>query len=509
MSPLFARPLSHVLPVRALLVLGIVAALLGAAIRSQDASYTVHATDGQPRTLPVRTAGSAELVALDQVATLFGLTVAEDALVGGLTLRGRGQPILLIPDQAFASIGAGRIVSLPAPVRREGNTWYVPVDFLRLAVGPALGTRIEVRRASRRIIVGDVRLPQVATHFERQGPGGRLVITIQPSTPHQVTRQGNRLVVQFDAVAVDATPPVDLESAFVSAVRVEGTTLAIDLGPEVAGYRAEQPSPTQLHIELLPPDTAAAAEPAPASPDGDPGQPPALELGSRGVQTIVIDPGHGGDDTGVVGPGGTTEKAYVLAFARRLKTAIENRFGLRVLLTREGDVDVPLDRRAALANNNKADLFISLHANASLRPDVRGAQVLSLRLEDYSDRAATPADDITVPVLGGGSRRIQVLPWETAQTAFTEQSAVVANILRLRLREHGIGLLDAPSSVLPLRPLVGVSMPAVMIELGMLSNAEDERALNSADVSSRFITAILDTIAQVRQGIPAPQGAVQ
>src|SRR5690606_29930007 len=81
--------------------------------------------------------------------------------------------------------------------------------------------------------------------------------------------------------------------------------------------------------------------------------------------------------------------------------------------------------------------------------------------------------------------------------------------LRLRLREHGIGLLDAPSSVLPLRPLVGVSMPAVMIELGMLSNAEDERALNSADVSSRFITAILDTIAQVRQGIPAPQGAVQ
>jgi N-acetylmuramoyl-L-alanine amidase len=295
----------------------------------------------------------------------------------------------------------------------------------------------------------------------------------------------------------------------VSAVRVEGTTLAIDLGPEVAGYRAEQPSPTQLHIELLPPDTAAAAEPAPASPDGDPGPPPALELGSRGVQTIVIDPGHGGDDTGVVGPGGTTEKAYVLAFARRLKTAIENRFGLRVLLTREGDVDVPLDRRAALANNNKADLFISLHANASLRPDVRGAQVLSLRLEDYSDRAATPADDITVPVLGGGSRRIQVLPWETAQTAFTEQSAVVANILRLRLREHGIGLLDAPSSVLPLRPLVGVSMPAVMIELGMLSNAEDERALNSADVSSRFITAILDTIAQVRQGIPAPQGAVQ
>lgn len=510
MAPLSARSMFQVTAARLVLALGAIAAVLVATPSTQTGSYTVHASDGQPRTLPFRTDGNVDVVALEQVASLFGLTLAEDAVVGGLTVRGRGQTILLIPGQAFASIGPGRIVSLPAPVAREGDAWYVPIEFLRLAVGPALNTRVDVRRSSHRIVVGDVRLPQVAAHFERQGPAGRLVLNVQPATPHAVARQGDQIRVTFDAVAVDLTPPTDPAPEFVPSVRLDGTTLAIDLGPAVAGYRVEQPGPTQIHLELLPAEPTAG----PLEPTGpltaDPGPPPVLDLGERGVRTVVLDPGHGGDDTGVIGPGGTSEKTYVLAFARRLKAAIESRYGLRVLLTRDGDSAVPIDRRAALANNNKADLFISLHANASLRPDVRGAQVLSLRLEDYGDRAASVAGNMAVPVLGGGTRQIEVLPWETAQTGFTRQSATVADILRLRLRDNGIGLLDAPSSVLPLRPLVGVSMPAVMIELGMLSNAEDEQALNSTELSGRFITAILETIAQVRQGIPAPaQGAAE
>ena len=86
------------------------------------------------------------------------------------------------------------------------------------------------------------------------------------------------------------------------------------------------------------------------------------------IRTIAIDPGHGGDDEGVKGAGGTKEKDLTLAVARRVKAAIEARLGIRVLLTRDDDRNVPLDERTAMANNNKADLFISLHANASLRP---------------------------------------------------------------------------------------------------------------------------------------------
>ena len=486
---------------------GVVAVAMAiAAPASQSANYTIYASDG-PRTLPFRTSGNIDFVSLQQVATLFGLTLAEDSLVGGLTVRGRGQTILLIPDQSFASIGPGRIVSLPAPIERDGDTWRVPMDFLRVAVGPALGTRIEIRRASRVVLVGDVRLPRVTPHFERQGPAGRLLIDVQPATPHQVTRTGNRLVVRFDAVAVDLVPATALAPEFVAGVRVDGTAVVVDLGPSVDSYRVEDRSPTQLHIELLPPGPPPPPTPpvpAPARPAAP--APPAIDLGTPGVlRTIVLDPGHGGDDQGAVGPGGTIEKDLVLVFARQLKATIERRIGLRVLLTRDRDEDVPLDRRAALANNNKADLFISLHANASVRPAARGAQVLSLRLDDYTGRSPVAGSAETpVPVLGGGTRIIDVLPWDTAQIGFTGKSRVAADILRRHLTAAAIPLLQTPASELPLRPLVGANMPAILIELGMLTNADDERALNASAHAGRLIDAVLGLIAEVRQGIPVP-----
>lgn len=491
------------------LLLGVIAIFVVAARpTSQGSTYTVYSADGR-RTLPYRTAGNVDFVPLQQVAAMFGLTLAEDSLVGGLTVRGRGQTILLIPGQSFASIGPGRIVSLPAPIERAGNNWQVPIDFLRLAVGPAVGTRVEVRRPGRVVLVGDVRLPQVTTNFERQGPAGRLIINIQPAAPHQVSRQGNRLTIRFDAVAIEAAPASDLVPEFVTAVRVDGTSLVVDLGPSSATHRAEDRSPTQLHIDLLPPGPppAPVVEPAPVRPAApDPGPLPVVDVGASGViRTIVIDPGHGGDDAGVTGRGGTIEKDYVLLFARQLKATIEGRIGLRVLLTRDRDEDVPFDRRAALANNNKADLFISLHAGASVRPNVRGAQVLSLRLDDYGgDGTASEPTGTAVTVIGGGSRVIDVLPWDRAQIGFTRQSRVVAETLRRHLTEGGVTLLATPASELPLRPLVGVSMPAVMLDLGVLSNAEDEGALNDATRRGAFVDAILDTIAEIRQGIRVP-----
>src|SRR6202035_5398527 len=83
------------------------------------------------------------------------------------------------------------------------------------------------------------------------------------------------------------------------------------------------------------------------------------------IRTIVLDPGHGGDDTGVKGAAGILEKNVALAVARRAKGVIEGRLGIRVLLTRDEDTKPDADTRAAVANNNKADLFISLHANGS------------------------------------------------------------------------------------------------------------------------------------------------
>jgi N-acetylmuramoyl-L-alanine amidase len=227
-----------------------------------------------------------------------------------------------------------------------------------------------------------------------------------------------------------------------------------------------------------------------------------------GLRSIVIDPGHGGGDTGARGAGDTTEKEYVLRLARRIKTAVESRIGIRVILTRDGDDDVPLDRRASVANNNKADLYISLHTNASVRAGVGGIQVLSLRLDDYRGQVeSTERAPLPVPVVGGGTRTIDVVPWDIAQLPYVEQSASVAAILQQRLQERGLPLFTGPVSRMPLRTLVGANMPAVMIEIGFLSNPQDARALGQAEHSQKIVEAVLAMIADIRRGIPAAPAA--
>ena len=476
----------------------VTAATVRPASQTSTTAYTIYSPAGR-RTLPFRTTGGVDIVALDQVAAIFSLKVAEDTLVGGLTIEGRGQTILLIPGQSFVSVGPGRVVSLPGPVRREGSAWFVPIEFVRQALGPALGVPVDIRRGSRLVIVGDVRVPRVTGRVERLGTNARIVFEVEPPTPVAVGRETNRLVVRFEATALDLPPITGFLPEFAPNARVEGTSIVFTLGPAVADHRVTGAGTNRVTVDLL----TAAPSPVPTAPR--PADRPLPSLPAPGsIRTIVLDPGHGGEDAGTRGANGTVEKTLVLDLARRLKAGIEGRFGFRVLLTREGDENVPVDRRTSLANNNKADLFISLHANASVRPGARGAQVMSLSLEDYrrpSDAAGIGA--VAVPLVGGGSRMIDAMPWDLAQLPFAEASATLAGIAARHLGERGVTLFSRPVATLPLRSLVGANMPAILVETGFLSNAEDERFLTSPDRSSALIDALLTTIGEVREGVPA------
>jgi N-acetylmuramoyl-L-alanine amidase len=481
-------------------------------------AYTVVMPGGR-RSLAVRGSGNRETIGLDQVSAVFGVTVNEDPGIG-LTITARGQRILLIPGQAFAQV-SGQVVSLSAPVERDRTGWTVPIDFLSAALARAMGTRIEVRRDRKIILVGDVLVPHVTGRFVRQGAGGRLEFEIVPPAAHRLTRDGKTLLLRFDADLVDADPTSGLNAPdLVAGVRVEGTTIRIDLGPSAASYMAgDDRNQTRLTIDLLPPGpppapptppppvTSAPVAPPPVRPTA-PQEPAALEVAPPGgLHTIVIDPGHGGDDEGVKGASGLKEKDLTLQIARRLKVTMESRWGLRVLLTRDGDDNVPLDRRTELANNNKADLFLSLHVNAAMRASVRGAQVLTLSLDAFKDRTlqAQPTNP-PLPVIGGGVRSIDPVPWDTAQIPFARRSASLAAAMVQRLMERGIPLRPRPAVQAPLRVLMGANMPAVLIEVGFLTNPDDERSLGGPDLPASFVEAILATIADFRAGFrPEPR----
>ena len=466
-----------------------------------SAPYTVVSREGR-RPLPARTINGQEMFAVDDLARLFNLSTKEDPITGGLTITTRGQTILLTQNQEIASV-AGRLISLPAPPAREGVAWFVPVDFVARALAPVAGTPIELRKPSRIIVAGDFRIPRVAGRIEPLGALTRLTFDIAPATRSTVVQEGARLLIRFEADALDATLPTPATPDLIAAIHPEGpAAVAIELGPRYASFRSsELPGDrggTRIVIEVVGKTTDAPA--APAAPPAE--APPLLDLVPAGtLRTVVIDAGHGGTDLGARGSGGNVEKGISLSLARRLKAALEGRLGVRVILTRDGDNGLGLDERAAVANNNKADLFISLHANASVRNTASGAQVFYLDLNEYGDEAqrAASAPRESLPVFGGGSRDIEVVAWRFAQARHIERSATLARTIEGALRSR-VTMNARALQQGPLRVLVGANMPAVLVEVGFLTNAQQEAQLASDAYQNNIVQGIVDAVIQFRDG---------
>ena len=509
--PLNVRPrslLTATLP-SVIVLLGFVAALSSQTTPSP--SLTLLARDGR-RALPLTLQGDQEFVALDDLAAAFQLTIHEESL-GAMTVTYKGRTIVLTPEQALASV-SGRLVSLPAPPSRSGRRWLVPVEFISRALTLVYDTRLDLRKPSRLLVVGDVRVPRILVRYDSVGAAGRLTIDATPRATSAVTQDGDRILVKFDADALDAQapllPPQVLQSAAPLARDVhvvDNTTIVIDTGPRFGSFKAaSQPTDatTRLVIDLMGTQTDAVPAPIPPAP-----QPPLDALGlsppASAIRTIAVDPGHGGEDEGVRGAQGTKEKDLALAIARRVKGVIEARLGIRVLLTRDDDRNIPIDDRTALANNNKADLFISLHANASLRRSVAGATVFSAAFDDSDAEAARSAPGERVPTFGGGLRDIELVPWSLAQTRHIDQSAEFATILEQQLRGR-IPLSGHSIDRAPLRVLESANMPAVLIEIGFLSNAEQEKQLALDAFQNLLVQAVYDAVIRFRDALNARSG---
>ena len=469
--------------------------------------YTVLSREGR-RPLAVRSINGQDMFAVEELARLFGFTTREDTIAGGLTITLRGQTIVLSPGQELASV-AGRLVSLSAPPARDGRAWFVPADFVNRALAPVAGIRIDLRRPSRLIVVGDMRVPRVAGRLDVQGSVARLTLDVAPTTAHTVTVEGGRLMIRFEADALDAALPAPAGPELIQNIRLDGNNaIAVDLGPRFASFKASdlpgERGGSRIVIEIVATTTEPAqpAQPTPPPPEA----PPLLELSpTGGLRSVVVDAGHGGAEEGARGPGGAVEKNVTLGVARRLKAALEGRLGVRVILTRDGDATVGLDQRAAVANNNKADLFISLHANASVRSSASGAEVFYLSLDEYGEEAAraAAAPGETLPVFGGGTRDIEVVPWRLAQARHMSNSAALARAIEASLRAR-VAMSPRALQQAPFRVLVGANMPAVLVEMGFMTNPAQEKQLSSEDYQNAVAQSLFDAIVQFRDSrLPA------
>lgn len=222
----------------------------------------------------------------------------------------------------------------------------------------------------------------------------------------------------------------------------------------------------------------------------------------RRVVTIALDPGHGGEDPGAIGKGGTREKDVVLSIAQRLKAKIDATPGMRAYLTRDGDYFVPLHVRVEKARRVKADLFVSIHADAFVRPTAGGSSVYVLSDGGASSTAARWLADKenAADLIGGINLNVQdpklaKVLLDLSTSAQIKDSTTVANTMLGELKnvyrlhkpqvEHaGFAVLKAPD------------MPSILVETAFISNPDEERLLRNGPDQDKFATALLGGISR-------------
>jgi N-acetylmuramoyl-L-alanine amidase len=221
------------------------------------------------------------------------------------------------------------------------------------------------------------------------------------------------------------------------------------------------------------------------------------------INRVVIDPGHGGHDQGTMGPKGLLEKDLVLDVSLRLGKLIEERMGSEVIYTRTDDTFVPLEGRTALANDKKADLFLSIHANSSPAAHVAGIETYYLNFTDSKDALDVAARENASSQKSVFELRdlIQKITLhdkaeESREFAGRIQSALYAFSARSFPEEKNRGVRKAPFVV-----LIGANMPSVLAEIGFLSNPKEEALLKRPDYRQKLAEALFRGVSRYAESL--------
>jgi len=368
------------------------------------------------------------------------------------------------------------------------NPQRLVVDIDNLELSPALRDLVGKVRPDDPFIAG-VRVGQ------NQPRMVRLVIDLkQPAKPQQFTltpvaAYQHRLV--FDLYPTEAADPLLALIREKDVAERDAAKSVQDALGEFIG-RVDKPLPA------VPPVAATSAPGRSLAPL----PPPSREMKDRIDRLIVIaiDPGHGGEDPGAVGPSGLREKDVVLQVSLQLRERLNAKPGMRAMLTRDADYFVPLHERVAKARRVQADLFVSIHADAFFTPEARGASVFALSQGGASSAAARwmAQKENAADVVGGVNAAVkdtQVLKalLDMSTTAQIKDSIRVGHevlsrighvgrLHKSRVEQAGFAVLKAPD------------IPSILVETAFISNPDEEDKLRDPDYQRRLVEALFSGI---------------
>lgn len=303
-----------------------------------------------------------------------------------------------------------------------------------------------------------------------------------------VSETDGALIVRYqDKIKLDKQT-VDLSDEVLAGYTLQNDReLIFRLGP---GYQShdhfELDNPPRLVLDLRGEASEGSPVVAPAPP-------------RRGERVIVIDPGHGGREKGAAGPSGLLEKDVTLDLAQRLKSELQSSSDWTVVLTRDEDRIVGLDERTAIANHNEADLFLSIHLNASPRTSARGAETYFLSAEATDNEARKLAamesrlSGVTVQDGAPKAEGLELVLWDLAQNRFLAESSDLGEKVQKRLNDL-TGTRNRGVRQAPFRVLMGATMPAILVEVGFISNREEESKFKTSDYKESVVAAIASAV---------------
>jgi N-acetylmuramoyl-L-alanine amidase len=233
---------------------------------------------------------------------------------------------------------------------------------------------------------------------------------------------------------------------------------------------------------------------------------------ARPLKLIVLDPGHGGHDPGATGAGGLQEKEVVLDVAKRLARILEAEGGVRISLSRTGDYFVPLKERTSFANGQRADLFVSIHANAHRVSAPEGVETYFLSSEATDNEArAVAAFENGVIALEPHKPKEDILKsmlWDMAQSQVQEESSHLAETLQDSLAET-LNLQNRGVKQAAFYVLGGAAMPAVLVEVGFVTNPREERRLMDEAHRERVARALAAGLMNYKRRYDQRMGAIR
>lgn len=489
-------------------IIFIAAAVLALAsiVLAQSTPQAVLRTSTGDRPVSIVKQGEQTLFAADEVLAAFGGTITRER--NGFKVKLGNVEAAFAPDSRFAVVRED-LIEMPVVPTVVDNRAFVPAAFfdgylrrsaaLMVTWDPAANvlTASPQPRQAIRAQISVVDLPDLS----------KVVISLSSPTEYSVSREPARYLIRFTQPVEGPFAEQRYESPQVSRVAFGANEAVIELpSPDIAGDPYQLDNPFRIVLDLK---KGVAPITQPESQLGGALKPTDLP----GIRTIVLDPGHGGKEVGAIGAGGLMEKDATLAICMKLSELLQNKLGARVILTRYDDTLVSLDDRTALANQYKADLFLSVHLNAAVIRGARGAETYFLSLE-ASDELARKAAELENRNSGGtdSSSDLNLILWDLAQQDYMRESSRLAEVIQEEMNRLG-NIQNRGVKQAPFRVLLGATMPAALVEVAFVSNPDEEAQLQTDAFQQNVATALLTAVErfkveyETRLGIAAPKAA--